>query len=414
MKAATLKNTQSKTLTFEDVQKAYAAIKDSTIRTPTVRAARLSVHLGIDLYLKLENLQYTKAFKGRGALNKMLTLDEKQRKAGVIACSRGNHAQGLAYHGQRLGIPVVIVMPDNTPFNKIQKTEDFGAKVILHGRDLIESTDEAYRLAEKEGYTFVHPFDDNLVAAGQGTLGLEMIQDRPDLDVVVVPVGGGGLIAGVATAIKGVKPDVEIIGAQAENYPMVKAKFDGYEGKVGESTLAEGIAVEKPSEDNINLIKTLVSRIELASENEIEEAIFDLLSDEKLVVEGSAGTALAVVKKNLADFKGKKVGIVICGGNIDSRLLSTLIMRGMIRDGRISRLRFEIDDTPGQLADISRILGEAKANVIEVIHQRMMQTVSLKRAELDVVIEARDAAHVESIVGALRARGFVVHVMSEV
>jgi threonine dehydratase len=395
-------------LKFEDILKAREAIKDATIHTPTVKAARLSVHLGIDLYLKLENLQYTNAFKGRGALNKLLTLNPEQRKKGVIACSRGNHAQGLAYHGQRLSIPVIIIMPQGTPFNKIQSTEDFGAKVVVHGKDLIEATTEAYRIANEQGLTFIHPFDDSLIAAGQGTLGLEMIEDQPDLDVVVVPVGGGGLISGVATALKGVNPKIEVIGAQAISYPMVKAAVEGFDGKIGESTLAEGIAVEKPSKDNIEIIKKLVTRIDTASESEIEEAIFDLLRDEKLVIEGSAGAGLAVVKKNITNFKGKKVGLVICGGNIDSRLLSTLIMRGMIREGRITRLRFEIDDTPGQLADISRILGEAGANVIEVIHQRMMQTVSLKRAELDVVIEARDKVHVKEIVNALSRRGFNV------
>ena len=401
-------------LTFEDVQSAYEAIKDDVIRTPTVRAARLSVHLGIDLYLKLENLQHTNAFKARGALNKLLSLSEEQKKAGVIALSRGNHAQGVAFYAQKLDIPAVIVMPFGTPFNKIKKTEDFGAKVVLHGADLIEASQELKRLIESEGYTYIHPYDDPLIAAGQGTLGLEMIEDQPDLDVVVVPVGGAGMISGVATAIKGVKPAVEIIGAQAENYPMVHAAFYGQEGKVGEATLAEGIAVEEPSQTNIEIVKKLVSRIELASEAEIENAIFDLLSDEKLVVEGSPATGLAVVKKNLEQFKGKKVGLVICGGNIDSRMLSTLIMRGLVRDGRITRLRFEIDDTPGQLSDISRIIGESGANVIEVIHQRMMQTVSLKNAELDIVIEARDKEHVQEIVETLVGAGFKTHILSEV
>ena len=401
-------------VTFEDVEKAYVAIKDSIIRTPTVRAARLSVHMGIDLYLKLENLQHTNAFKARGALNKLLTLDEKQRKAGVIACSAGNHAQGVAYHAQRLGVPATIIMPNGTPFNKIQKTEDFGAKVVLYGRNFDESVGETLRRAKNDNLTFIHPFDDRDVVAGQGTLGLEMLEQQPGLDCVVVPIGGGGLMAGVATALKGIKPGIEIIGAQAEMYAAVKARIDGFNGEIGGSSLAEGISVKEPSAANVKVIEKLVTRIDVASEQEIEQAIFDLLSDEKLVAEGAAGAGLAVIQKNIEYFKGKKVALVLCGGNIDSRLLSTLIMRGMIRDGRISRLRFEIDDTPGQLADISRILGEAKANVIEVIHQRMMQTVSLKRAELDVVIEARDAAHVSSIVATLRDHKFVVHIMSEV
>ncbi len=402
------------TITFEDIQKARKAIEGATILTPTVHAARLSVHLNIDLYLKLENLQHTNAFKGRGALNKLLSLNEEQRKKGVIAQSRGNHAQGVAYHAQRLGVPAIIVMPEGTPFNKIKKTEDFGARVVLHGKDLVESTKEVERLIEKHGYTFIHPFDDKLVVAGQGTLGLEMIEAQPDLDVVVVPVGGGGLISGVATAIKGVKPEVEIIGVQTENYPMIQAAFDGVEGKIGEATLAEGIAVEEPSQTNIETIKKLVSHMETVSEAEIEEGVFDLLSDEKLVVEGSAAAGYAYIKKHAKDLKGKKVGLVVCGGNIDSRTLSTLILRGLVRDGRITRLTFEIDDTPGQLSDISRIIGESSANVIEVIHQRMMQTVSLKRAELEVVIEARDKAHVEEILSTLRNAGFTVHTMSDV
>jgi len=401
-------------ITFDDVKAAHEAIKDATIHTPTVKAARLSVNLGLDLYMKLENLQHTNAFKGRGALNKLLTLTDEQKKKGVIACSRGNHAQGVAYNATRLGIPSIIVMPNGTPFNKIKKTEDFGAKVVLHGDDLIETTNEVHRLVDEHGYTFIHPFDDPHIRAGQGTLGIEMTEDQPDLDVVVVPVGGGGLIAGVATAIKGIKPSVDIVGVQAENYPMVKSAFYNEDLSVGEATLAEGIAVEEPSETNIKVVKNLVTEMVTVSEAEIEEAIFDMISDEKLVVEGSAAAGLAYVKKNKDKLKGKKVGLVICGGNLDARLLSTLILRGLVRDGRITRLRFEIDDTPGQLSDISRILDEARANVIEVIHQRMMQAVPLKRAELDVVIEARDALHVEEIVETLRKANFTVQALQEV
>ena len=402
------------TVTFDDVQTAYKAIKDSTMRTPCVKAARLSLHLGIDLYLKLENLQHTNAFKARGALNKLLTLDEAQKKAGVIACSAGNHAQGVAYHAQRLGIPATIVMPSGTPFNKIKRTEDFGAKVVLHGNNFDESVQFTLDMAKKEGLTFIHPFDDPLIVAGQGTLGLEMLEQQPDLDVIVVPVGGGGLIAGVATAVKGVKPEIEVVGAQAEMFDAVKANLEKRPGPVGGATLAEGIAVKAPSEENMKIIEKLVDRIDSASEAEIEDAVFDLLSSEKLVAEGAPGSGLAVIKKNKKLYKGKKVGLVVCGGNIDSRLLSTLILRGLVRDGRICRLTFEIDDTPGQLSDISRIIGESGANVIEVIHQRMMQSVSLKKAELEVVIEARDRHHVKEIVKTLRDAGFKVKTDSDV
>ncbi|MCB1680329.1 MAG: threonine ammonia-lyase [Alphaproteobacteria bacterium] len=401
-------------VTYQDILKAREAIRSSTILTPTVKAVRLSLHMGINLYLKLENLQHTCAFKARGALNKLLTLTDEQKQRGVIACSAGNHAQGVAYHATRLDIPSIIVMPNLTPFNKIKKTEDFGAKVVLYGNSFDESVGETMRMAQEKGMTFIHPFDDEAVVAGQGTLGLEMLEQRPDLDVVVVPIGGGGLIAGVATAVKGVKPEIEVIGAQCESYDAVKARREGRNFTGGGATLAEGIAVKEPSENNIRIIDKLVSRVDSASEYEIEAAIFDLLSDEKLVAEGAAGAGLAVIQKNIDYFKGKKVGLVLCGGNIDSRLLSTLILRGLVRDGRITRLRFEIDDTPGQLSDISRIIGEARANVIEVIHQRMMQAVSLKRAELDVVIEARDAQHVAEIVKTLESKGFKVDATRDV
>jgi threonine dehydratase len=396
-------------ITFDDIKIAQDRIADATIRTPTIKAARLSLHLGIELYLKLENLQHTSAFKARGALNKLLTLNEEQRKNGVIACSAGNHAQGLAYHAQRLGIPATIVMPNGTPFNKIKKTEDFGATIILYGEQFDESVGETMRLAKENNLTFVHPFDDPDVAAGQGTVGLEMLEQQPDLDCIIVPIGGGGLITGVAIAAKGINPGIEVIGAQAEMYDAVKTQYDGaLPHQTGGKTLAEGIAVKEPAPNNLKIINALVDRIDSASEADIEDAIFDFLSSEKLVAEGAAGAGLAVIKNNLEHYKGKKVGLVLCGGNIDSRTLSTLILRAMVRDGRITRLRFEIDDTPGQLSDISRLIGEAGANVVEVIHQRMMQTVSLKKAELDVVIEARDKTHVADIVENLRKNGFLV------
>ena len=396
------------TLTPELIQQTYSAICDATIRTPFIHATRLSMQLGIDLYLKLENLQHTNAFKARGALAKLLTLTEAQKQAGVIACSAGNHAQGVAYHTTRLGIASTIVMPDGTPFNKVKRTEDFGATVVQHGTGFDDSVQFTLDLAAKDGLTFIHPFDDPAVAAGQGTVALEMLEDMPDLDVVVVPVGGGGLIAGMAVAAKSVKQDVQIIGAQAEIFDAVKAAVDGTPTHFAGATLAEGIAVKAPGAANVEIIKALVDRIDVATEAEIEDAVFDLLSAEKLVAEGAPGAGLAAIKNNLDAYRGKKVGLVICGGNIDSRLLSTLILRGLVRDGRITRLTFEIDDTPGQLADISRIIGETGANVVEVIHQRMMQSVSLKQAELDVVIEARDMGHVEAIVGALRGQGFRV------
>ena len=394
------------TLSFSDIEAAHHAIADATLLTPTVVAHRLSAILGIELYLKLENLQHTNAFKARGALNKLLTLSPEERECGVIACSAGNHAQGVAYHATRLGIASTIVMPEGTPFNKIKRTEDFGATVISHGKDFDASVSFTLDRAAKEGLTFVHPFDDKAVVAGQGTVGIEMLQQVPDLDVVVVPIGGGGLIAGMALALKAMKPEIKVIGAQAKLFDAVRSQVIGGPTHFGGATLAEGIAVKEPAPDNIEIIRAQVDQIESVTEPEIERGVFDLLSHEKLVVEGAPAAGLAVIKNQIDALRGKKVGLVICGGNIDSRLLSTLILRGLVRDGRITRLIFEIDDTPGQLSEISRLIGEAGANVIEVIHQRMMQTVSLKKAELEIVIEARDQAHVDNIEKSLRENGF--------
>ncbi|MEM9343947.1 MAG: threonine ammonia-lyase [Pseudomonadota bacterium] len=401
------------TLTPDLIQSTYEAIRPATVRTPTVRATRLSLHLGFDLFLKLENLQHTNAFKARGALAKLLTLTEEQRKAGVIACSAGNHAQGVAYHASLLGIPAVIVMPEGTPFNKIQRTVDFGARVEIHGKGFDESVDFTLKLAEAEGLTLIHPFDDPVVAAGQGSVAIEMLDQQPDLDTIVVPIGGGGLISGMAVAAKAIKPGIEVIGAQALLFDAVKAAIDGFVPNFAGASLAEGISVKAPSATNIDIIRTHVDRIETADEEAIEDAVFDLLSNEKIVAEGAPGAGLAVIKALAPELQGRKVGLVICGGNIDSRLMSTLILRGLVRDGRVTRLTFEIADTPGQLSEISRIIGESGANVIEVIHQRMFQSLALKQAELDVVIEARDLAHVKDIVATLRTAGFTVTTQHE-
>ncbi|WP_298500759.1 threonine ammonia-lyase [uncultured Maritimibacter sp.] len=393
-------------LTFDDIITARTAIADATITTPVVPATRLSMQLGLDLFLKLENLQHTNAFKARGALAKLLSLTEAERATGVIACSAGNHAQGVAYHATRLGIRSVIVMPQGTPFNKIKRTQDFGARVELRGSTFEEAMEATHEMIATEGLVLIHPFDDPVVVAGQGTVACEMLEQQPDLDVIVVPIGGGGLIAGIATAAKAIKQEVQVIGAQALLFDAVKAAVEGGDTHFAGASLAEGIAVKEPSEANVAIIRDKVDRIESVTEDEIEAAVFDLLSHEKLVAEGAAGAGLAVIRKLAGELQGKKVGLVVCGGNIDSRILSTLILRGLVRDGRIARLTFEIDDTPGQLAKISRMIGEAGANVVEVIHQRMFQSVALKQAELEVVIEARDSLHVDEIVAALAAEGF--------
>ena len=393
-------------LSFADIEAARAAISDATLLTPTVPATRLSLQLGIDLHLKLENLQHTNAFKARGALAKLLSLTPEQKAKGVIACSAGNHAQGVAYHAARLGIAATIVMPLGTPFNKIKRTQDFGAKVELKGSNFEDAMAFTNDLVARESLVLIHPFDDPIIAAGQGTVACEMLEQEPDLDVIVVPIGGGGLIAGMSVAAKAIKPGIEVIGAQAHIFDAVKAELSGTTPNFAGASLAEGIAVKVPSPANVALIRDHVDRVETADEEEIEAAVFDLLSHEKIVAEGAAGAGLAVIKALRSELLGKKVGLVVCGGNIDSRILSTLILRGLVRDGRIARLTFEIDDTPGQLSQISHMIGEAGANVIEVIHQRMFQSVALKQAELEVVIEARDSLHVAEIVQSLRDAGF--------
>ena len=401
-------------VTLDTIQNARKNIENEIIKTPLVQATRLSARTGIDLWLKLENLQHTGAFKARGALNKILGLTNDQKKQGVIACSAGNHAQGLAFHAQRHSIPATIVMPKGTPFNKIQKTEDFGAKVVLYGESLPEAMKKTYELAEENNLSFIHPYDDPDVVSGQGTIGLEIIEQHSDLDCIVVPIGGGGLISGIATAVKSISPQTQIIGAQASLYAAVHNHIHDQQEIIGGGTIAEGIAVKEPSKRNLEIIRQLVERVDVVDEAEIEDAIFTLLSSEKVVAEGAAGAGLAAILKHKGMFRDKKVALVVCGGNIDSRMLSTLILRGLVRDGRITRLRFEIDDTPGQLAEISQIIGEEGANVVEVIHQRLMQAVPLKRAELDIVVETRDSKHVEHIVNVLENHGFKVRTMSQV
>lgn len=299
-------------------------------------------------------------------------------------------------------------MPEGTPFNKVQRTRDFGARVEIHGAGFDETAAFTHALAAREGLTLVHPFDDPIVAAGQGSVAIEMLEDQPRLDAIVVPIGGGGLMAGMAVAAKAKKPGIQMIGAQAKIFDAVKAAIEGTAPGFAGASLAEGIAVKAPSPANVDIIRRHVDRIETAHEDAIEDAVFDLISLEKIVAEGAPGAGLAVIKALASELRGKKVGLVICGGNIDSRTLSSLILRGLVRDGRITKLTFEIDDKPGQLSEISRLIGEAGANVVEVIHQRMFQSVALKMAELDVVIEARDFAHVTDLVGTLRAAGFVV------
>ena len=395
-------------VSLQDIQAAAAAIKDAVVRTPIRHSRTLSEIAGCEVWLKFENRQFTASFKERGALNFLLSLNDAQRKRGVSAMSAGNHAQGVAYHAGRLGIPATIVMPENTPFNKVKHTRDFGAEVILKGSDLAQAREAALKLTQARGLTFIHPYDDPKVIAGQGTLALEMLEDVPQLDVLLVPVGGGGLIAGVAIAAKAIKPGIEIFGAETELYPAMADSIHGQPvaDKPSAQTIAEGIAVKQPGKLTREIAKALVNDILLVDEAQIEHALVMILEIEKTMIEGAAAAAFAALLANQARFKGKKVGVVMSGGNIDMRLLSNVILRELTREGRILTLELAIEDRPGMLAQVAHLVGEAGGNILEVSHNRMMSGISAKSATLILVVEARDQAHGHEIREKLAAAGF--------
>ncbi|MEX2008753.1 MAG: threonine ammonia-lyase, partial [Dongiaceae bacterium] len=391
-------------VTIDDVRAAAAAIAGQVVRTPAVSARRLAEATGAaELVLKLENLQYTGSFKDRGALNKLLSLGPKQAAAGVIAMSAGNHAQGVAYHAQRLGIPATIVMPQGTPFNKVERTRGYGARVRLEGDGIDAAAVFARDLAKREGLTFVHPYDDPLIVAGQGTIGLELLADWPDLDSVVVPIGGGGLISGIAVAVKALKPEIEVIGVEAALYPSMLNAIRDLAPGVGGPTLAEGIAVKSPGVLTRAIVEALVADILLVEEGPLERAVQMLVEVQKIVAEGAGAAGFAALLAHAPRFAGKRVGVVICGGNIDSRLLAQVLMRGLVRDGRVVTLRVEIADQPGTLGRLAQVIGESGGNIIEIYHQRLFFDLPVKRADVDAVIETRNADHVREIVAALVA-----------
>jgi len=401
-------------VTVADVRAAAATIADAVERTPMTHSRTLSEICGCTVLLKFENLQYTASFKERGALNKLARLTPAQRTAGVIACSAGNHAQGVAYHAQRLGIPAVIVMPNGTPFTKINQTRRFGADVVVHGADLSDAQDHADRLKRERGLVFVHPYDDPDIIAGQGTIGLEMLVDDPKLDVLMVPVGGGGLISGIAVAAKAVKPEIAVFGVEAALYPAMSQVLQGGEPRSGGVTIAEGIAVKRPGELTRRFVKALVEDILLVDEDALENAVLLMLEVEKSIAEGAGAAGLAALMAHRPRFAGKRVGVVISGGNIDARLLSAILMRGLVKTGRLVRIRVDISDQPGLLGRVANIIGEAGGNIVEVYHQRVFHDVPLKMAELDVVIETRDARHVDEILSALRGAGLPANLLSSV
>jgi threonine dehydratase len=397
---------------FEDIRAAAAAIAGAVLRTPAVRAPALSELVGGDIVLKLETLHPTGSFKERGALTKLLSLDAAQRRAGIIAMSAGNHAQGVAYHARRLGIPATIVMPADTPFTKVERTEAYGARVVLRGAGLAEARGAADEIARAQDLSVVHPYDDAKVIAGQGTVALELLADHPDLDAIIVPVGGGGLVAGIAVAAKTIKPAIEIIGVQCALYAAMLHALGRGPAPSGGTTLAEGIAVKEPGALTTTIVAALVDDIVLADEDALERAVATLLDVEKLVVEGAGAAPLAALLAAPARFSGKRVGLVLSGGNIDARLLASILQRQLVRAGRLVRLRIEISDLPGALAKIAGIIGENGGNIIEIYHQRLFQDVSVKLAEVDAVLETRNPRHVGELIASLAAAGFPTRLLS--
>ncbi|HLL12497.1 MAG TPA: threonine ammonia-lyase [Rubrivivax sp.] len=391
------------TITYSDIEAAALRLTGQVLDTPCVESKTLGQIVGAQVFLKFENLQFTASFKERGALNKLAALmDSGKRIKGVIAASAGNHAQGVAHHAQRLGLRAVIVMPISTPMVKVERTRGFSADVVLHGDNFDQAREHALRLAEEQGLTFIHPFDDELVVAGQGTIGIEMLRAQPDLDTLVIAVGGGGLISGIATAVRKLKPGIRVIGVQTSRFPAMVNAVKGTAHAQGTSTIAEGIAVGVPGKITQVMIRDLVDDMVLVDEGDIEQAVLMLLEIEKTVVEGAGAAGLAALLKEPARYAGRKVGLVLCGGNIDPLLLAAIIERGMVRAGRLARIRVNARDTPGVLARITAVVAEAGANIDEVHHQRAFSSLSAQSVEVELVLQTRNPEHVREVVAALQ------------
>ena len=396
-------------VSIADIRAAAARIEGAVVRTPTLLSRTLSDLTGAAIHVKFENLQFTAAYKERGALNKLLLMDEATRRRGVIAASAGNHAQAVAYHGARLGVPVTIVMPRPTPTIKVMQTEGHGASVVLHGEMFDEAYAKALEIAGQQQLTFVHPFDDAAVIAGQGTVALELLEDAPEVDTLVVPIGGGGLISGMAIAAKSLKPSIQVIGAQAELYPSMYCKISGADLRSSGDTIAEGIAVKEPGRLTARIIRDHVDEILLVPERDIETAVSLLLQIEKTVVEGAGAAGLAAFLTHRERLQGRSVGLVLTGGNIDPRLLATIILRDLARAGRLARLRIQLQDRPGALFSVVRLFEKHQINIIEVYHQRLFTTLPAKGLYTDIECEARDAGHLQRLIDELHEAGFVVH-----
>jgi len=391
---------------LQTIQQAAERLQGQVLLTPCVESRTLSQIVQAQVFLKFENLQFTASFKERGACNKLAQLNADERARGVVAMSAGNHAQGVAYHAQRLGLRAVIVMPRFTPGVKVERTRGFGAEVVLHGDTLEQARAHAFELATAQNLTFVHPYDDDAIVAGQGTVGLEMLQAVPDLDVLVIAVGGGGLISGIATAAKALKPGIEVVGVQTVRFPAMFNAIKGTHHPQGTSTIAEGIAVGTPGRITEAIIRARVDDLVLVDEGDIEQAVLMLLEIEKTVVEGAGAAGLAALLKYPERFRGRKVGLVLCGGNIDPLLLAAIIERGMVRAGRLARVKVGSRDVPGALAHITAAVADAGANIDEVHHQRAFSALSAQNVEIELVLQTRGHEHVAEVLEHLRAAGF--------
>ena len=394
--------------TIDDIRAAAGRIKGAVIRTPMLVSRTLSEILGAEVWLKFENLQFTAAYKERGALNKLLQLTPEERARGVIAASAGNHAQAVAYHAKRLGIPATIVMPETTPTVKVTQTAGHGATVVLYGKIVDDAFARARELALENGYVFIHAFDDPQIIAGAGTVGLEMLEDAPDLDTIIVPIGGGGLMSGVSIAARSVRPDIELIGVEAELYPSMKCAIQDCQMPLGGDTLAEGIAVKQPGELTSRILREYANDVVLVSERDLERAVAMLVGIEKTVVEGAGAAGLAAMLAEPERYKGKKVATLLCGGNIDTHLLANVLVRDLVRQGRIARLHVAAHDQPGALAAITAKVYEAGVNVIEINHSRIFTRLPAKDTMIEVECEARDPQSIDDVVARLEDAGFRV------
>jgi threonine dehydratase len=393
-------------ISVEDVRAAERRIRGEMAETPCLHSRTLSAICGCEVFLKFENLQFTASFKERGALNKMAQLTPEERAKGVLAVSAGNHAQAVAYHAERMGIKATIVMPRFASSVKVENTRGFGADVVLEGDTFEDARVAGLKLAVERGYTLVHPFDDVAVIAGQGTIGLEMLAQQPEIDTLVIAIGGGGLIAGIATAARAVKPGIRIVGVQTERFPAAWNAKHGQSRESRQATIADGIGVKHPGALTLPVIQRLVDDVVLVSEDDIEQAILMLLEIEKTVVEGAGAVGLAALVKDKARYAGHKVGLVLCGGNIEPLVLAEIIERGMVKSGRLARLRVDVRDVPGALADVAALLARLGANIDEVQHQRAFTSLSVERVQIEVVVQTRGAAHIEKILAAMRDEGY--------